>query len=293
MNLHTFLMHPTMEQKTILLDGAMGTQLAHYGLDMGGKNNLTHPEAVLEIHTQYAECGCHLLITNTFSMNHIYIESHHINADVREVNLAGVHLARQAAKEHQYVLGDMSSTGKLLEPYGDLPEAEAYATFQEQAAILAEAGVDGIIVETMYDLREALCALRACKAVTALPVIVSLTFSTTKNYGRTIMGDSAQQCAAALTEAGASVIGTNCGQIDAFQTAEIVSYLKQGTHLPIIAQPNAGKPRQEGDCTHFDTSPDQFVAGIGACIQSGAQLVGGCCGTTPAHIQAVARAFLF
>ena len=161
MNLSEFL---SSNKKTILLDGAMGTFLDEAGLQMGGETNITHPDAVLAIHRQYVECGVDMIITNTLTMNRLNIESHNVGVDVKEVNLAGVRLAKAAVHEGQHVLGDMGSTGKMLKPYGVLSEDDAFAVFKEQAAILAEGGVDGFIIETMFDLREALCALRACKS---------------------------------------------------------------------------------------------------------------------------------
>jgi len=207
---------------------------------------------------------------------------------VREVNLAGVRLAKAAVREGQYVLGDISSTGKMLKPYGELLEEHAYAAFKEQAAILAEGGVDGFIIETMFDLREALCALRACKEAADLPVIASIAFNTVKNGGRTIMGNSARDCAQALTEAGACAVGGNCGSLDPSQMAEIVSKMREVSSLPVLVQPNAGKPRLAGNRTVFDMSPSDFAAGIYQCLKAGARLIGGCCGTSPAHIQAIA-----
>jgi 5-methyltetrahydrofolate--homocysteine methyltransferase len=284
MNLLEFLSN---NEKITLLDGAMGTQLAEAGLEMGGQSNITHPDAVLAVHRQYVDCGVDLLITNTLTMNRINIESHNVGVDVREVNLAGARLAKAAARGGQYVLGDMGSTGKMLKPYGDLSEDDAYAAFKEQATILAEGGVDGLIVETMFDLREALCALRAAKEVVDLPVITSITFNTLKNGGRTIMGNSARDCAQALTEAGACAVGANCGSLDPFQMAEIVSKMREATLLPVLAQPNAGKPRLVENRTVFDMSPSDFAAGIYECLQAGARLLGGCCGTSPDHIRAM------
>jgi len=278
-----------MTQDKILLDGAMGTQLALRGLSMGGHTNLTNPDAVLDIHQQYSQCGCHILITNTLIMNRIYIETHNLGVDVREVNLAGAKLAKRAADQNQYVLGDISSTGKLLEPYGDLSETAAFEAYKEQAGLLVEGGVDGFIIETMLDLREALCALRACKEISALPVIVSLAFSSLKNGGRTIMGNSTRDCATALTESGAQAVGANCGDINLSQMAEIVSELRRATGLPVLAQPNAGMPRLIDNRTEFDMSPADFSKGIFECIRSGAHLVGGCCGTSPEHIRAIAQ----
>ena len=284
MDFLTFLQTP----KRILLDGATGTQLGERGLELGGQNNLAHPEAVLEIHRAYAQCGCHALITNTLTMNGIYIETHHVGVDVREVNRAGAELARQAADDHQYVLGNLSSTGQLLEPYGTYKKSECYDAFKEQAESLAEGGVDGFIIETMFDLREAVCALRACKDVASLPVMVSMAFTTEARGGRTIMGSSAEECARKLTDAGADVIGTNCGDLDPSQMAVVVSLLGSATSLPILAEPNAGKPKLVDNLTVFDMAPAPFAAGIAECLRAGAHIVGGCCGTSPEHIRAVA-----
>lgn len=285
MNLTTFL----KKKELILLDGSMGTQLEHLGAVMGGQSNLSHPEQVLEIHKNYTRCGCDMLITNTLTMNRIFIEAHKMDIDVREVNWTGVQLAKEAASQGQYILGNISSTGQLLEPYGDLSESAAHQTFAEQAVVLEEGGVDGLIIETMIDLKEALSACRACQEVSSLPVMVSMVFSTLKKGGRTIMGQSAQECAITLTESGAQAIGANCGDIDPFEMAEIVSIMHNSTHLPIIAQPNAGKPKWINNRTTFDMDPDRFSEGMNECIEAGAKIVGGCCGTSPEHITAVAQ----
>ncbi|MHC4338477.1 MAG: homocysteine S-methyltransferase family protein, partial [Planctomycetota bacterium] len=138
------------------------------------------------------------------------------------------------------------------------------------------------------DLREAICALRACEDNFSLPVIVSIAFSTEKNGGRTIMGNSAEDCAKQLTEAGADVIGANCGDLDPAQMAVVVSVLESATRLPVLAQPNAGKPKLVNDKTVFEMGPGDFATGIAECSHAGARLLGGCCGTTPEHIRAVA-----
>jgi 5-methyltetrahydrofolate--homocysteine methyltransferase len=288
MDLSTFL----TKKDLILLDGAMGTQQAERGAVMGGQSTLSHPDKVLAIHKDYAQCGCHILITNTFAMNRIFIETHKVGVDVRAVNAAGAQLAKQAAGQDQYILGDMSSTGKLLEPYGNLKESAAYEAFAEQAALLEEGGVDGFIIETMIDLKEALLALRACKEVSALPVIVTMAFSTINKGGRTIMGNAAEECAMAITESGAQAVGANCGDIDPFQMAEIVSTMCSATDLPVVAKPNAGRPRFVDNKTVFDMPQPEFVKGIRACISAGAHMVGGCCGTSPEHICALADTFI-
>ena len=275
------------DRKVVLLDGAMGTQLDKRGLMGRGMANLDAPQAVLEVHRMYAEAGCDALITNTLTMNPIYIRTHNVGVSVQDVNRAGVELAREAAGDRLCILGDMSSTGQLLEPYGDYRESQFYDAFREQTQALAEAGVDGFIIETMFDLREARCALRACKEHSGLPIIISIAFQTDEHGGRTMMGDTAEQCARQLTDAGADVIGANCGDLDPAQMARVVALLKAATDRPIAAQPNAGKPRLTDDRTVFDMEPPEFAQGVAACIQARAQIVGGCCGTTPEHIRAV------
>ncbi len=271
-----------------LLDGAIGTELDRRGLMGRAGNNLDNPEVVLEVQREYAQCGSDAITVNTLTMNRIYIETHNLGVSVRDVNRAGVELAKQAVGEGQYVLGNISSTGQLLEPYGTYKEPQFYDAFREQAEILAEAGADGLIIETMFDLREAMCALRACKDKFSLPVIVSIAFATETKGGRTMMGDSAEQCAKGLTDAGADVIGANCGDIDPAQMAVVVSELKSATSLPVLAQPNAGKPKLVDNETIFDMKPEAFAQGITECLRAGASIVGGCCGTTPEHIRAVA-----
>ena len=281
MDLSAFL----AERPFILFDGAMGTQLAEAGIEMGGQANLAHPEQVRHIHRAYAEAGCDLLTTNTLTMNRIYIETHRMELDVKAVNLAGARLARAEAREGQYVLGNVSSTGQMLEPYGTYSESQFLDSFIEQAGFLREGGVDGFIVETMFDLREALLALRACREAASLPVMVTVAFQTAEREGRTVMGDTAAQCAEALAAGGADVVGANCGDVSPSAMADIVAYMREATTLPILAQPNAGVPRLIDGRTSFDMSPDEFADGIGDCLRAGACLAGGCCGTTPEHIR--------
>ncbi len=275
------------ERKVVLLDGAMGAQLDKKGLMGRGTVNLDAPQAVLEVHRMYAEAGCDALITNTLTMNPIYIETHNVGVSVRDVNRAGVELAREAAGDRLCVLGDMSSTGQLLEPYGTYRESDFQDAFREQTQVLAHAGVDGFIIETMFDLREALCALRACQEHSGLPIIISMAFQTDAKGSRTMMGDTAEQGARQLADAGADVIGANCGDLDPVQMARVVAMLQAATDRPVVAQPNAGRPRLMDDRTVFDMEPPEFAQGVAACIRAGAQIVGGCCGTTPEHIRTV------
>ncbi len=221
-------------------------------------------------------------------MNRIFIESHRMGVDVVEVNRAGAALAREAAGPGGFVLGNLSSTGQLLEPYGPGTMPAALEAFREQARLLAEGGVDGFIIETMIDLREAECALRGCKEVSELPVIACIAFDTAQRGGRTVMGDSAERCARRLTEGGADAIGANCGGIDPSQMAEVIYFIASTTNLPVAAEPNAGLPKLVEGQTVFDMDAESFAAGLAACAKAGATIVGGCCGTTPDHIRAFA-----
>jgi 5-methyltetrahydrofolate--homocysteine methyltransferase len=273
----------------LILDGAMGTMLETRGAPDRCASNLIHPEAVAGVHRDYCAAGSHAVITNTLTMNRVFIETHKLGIDLQQVNRSGVELARRAAGPGVFVLGNLSSTGQMLEPYGELALDVAAAAFREQARCLAEAGVDGFIVETMMDLREALAALVACRAVSELPVIVCIAFDTDRDGGRTIMGNRATDCAVQLTEEGADAVGANCGSIDPEQMSRVVSTLASATRLPVAAEPNAGLPKLVGKATVFDMDPETFARGVWKCAQAGARLLGGCCGTTPAHIDALSR----
>jgi len=270
--------------KVIILDGAMGTELERRGSFDKCASNITHPEIVEAIHLDYRNAGSHAAITNTFSMSRMYIETHNLKIDVEEVNRSGVELARRAVGANGYVLGDIGPTGQMLEPYGICSEEDLYNSFREQALFLYNSGIDGFIVETMFDLRESLCAVRACKEVAQTPIIASMSFQTVKNGGRTMMGNSAEECAIKLTEEGADAVGANCGDLTPFAMAEVVSILKKSTTLPIVVQPNAGKPKVEGKKVLY-MEPELYAKGTLECYRAGARIIGGCCGTTPEHIK--------
>jgi len=270
------------------MDGAMGTQLAARGFDQNGFQNLLNPDAVRSIHEAYVRAGAQLLITNTLCMNRIMLQTHGRADDVIAINRAGAEHARAAAGSLP-VLGDISSTGRLLEPYGDAKETDLMECFSEQATILAQSGVDGFIIETMLDLREAICALRACRQTADHPVFVTLSFSTMKDGGRTVMGNKAEECAVALSLEGADAIGINCGVLTPFEISEVIARFRENTDLPLIAQPNAGRPRIKNGAIEFGLSPAEFAGGLVECVRRGARFVGGCCGTTPEHISEAAK----
>ncbi|TAK52486.1 MAG: hypothetical protein EPO25_13430 [Gammaproteobacteria bacterium] len=270
----------------VLFEGAMGTQLERRGAPMGGVANLSHPEAVAAVHADYRNCGVDLLMTNTLTGNRIFTRDPDV--DLHALNLAGVALARAAAGPLP-VLGDIGSCGKLLKPFGPVTEEEAHGAFLEQARTLHEGGVDGFIVETMMDLREALVALRACREAGGLPVIVTLTFKTARNGGRTMMGNAAADSVRQLEGAGAAAVGANCGEITPHELAGVIGAMRAVTSLPILAKPNAGKPRVDQGRVIYDLPITDFVAGLQECVAAGATMIGGCCGTSPAYIAALKR----
>ncbi len=274
--------------QTFLFDGAIGTQLDARGLDQRSVQNILYPEIVRSIQEEYVRAGAQVLITNTLTSNRLWLEACGRGDDVDAINRAGVELARAAAG-NRFVLGDIGSTGKLLEPYGDAKEQDLTICFCEQATILAQSGVDGFIVETMIDLREAVCALRACRQIASIPVFVSVSFSTMKGGGRTAMGNTPEECATVLGREGADAIGVNCGTLDPIEVSQIIAQFREKTSLPLIAQPNAGSPAMVNGKAMFQLGAEEFAHGLAECIRCGARFVGGCCGTSPAHIHAAAK----
>lgn len=272
-----------------VVDGGMGTELVKIGVPAGAQAGATHPDAVESIHRAYIAAGSQAIITNTLTANRIYADTHGTQIDIARINRASAAAALRAAEgSPTYVLGDLGPTGQMLEPYGTYTRESVETSYREQVELLLEAGVDGIYIETMFDLQEALCAVRAARAAsTELPILASLSFSTTQNGGRTMMGDGAVESARRIREEGADVFGLNCGDLSPMEFAEIVRAVAQASPGPIAVEPNAGKPRLEGDVTVYDMPPDEFAEGIRACVAAGARVIGGCCGTGPAHISAI------
>jgi 5-methyltetrahydrofolate--homocysteine methyltransferase len=278
------------QKKVLCFDGAIGTELASRNVRGGVSLNIENPEPILTFHREYAAIDVDFLTTNTFTANRIYLETHGLAGNLEAINRAGVDLARQAAGSNQYVIGDLGPTGRLLKPYGDYSEEQFFENYCEQALILSRSGADGLIIETMTDLREAVCALKACKEKTKLPVFVTLSYATIDKGGRTIMGSPVAAAAAELEQQGADVVGANCGELTPLQMAEIARLYNQNTSLPVLIQPNAGIPNLVDGKTVYDMSPADFAAGVKKCNENGAAIIGGCCGTTLDHMRALLAA---
>ena len=275
--------------KLLLSDGAMGTQLAARGGIQGPMSNLKFPELVKDVHADYKNAGADIVLTNTLTANRMYLEHARSGDDFEEINIRGVQLCREAVGDGCYVCGDMTSAGQFMEPLGDYTEQQFHDNAAEQAALLARNGVDLIIIETMTDVREMCVAVRAAREVASVPVIASVAFDAVADGFRTMMGDTVEKAVRDLTDAGADVIGANCGTIGPMEMSRVIGEMRKLTEGVLIAQPNAGKPELAAGQVTFNLSPAEFVDGMVKCIEAGATLVGGCCGTTPEHITELAK----
>lgn len=291
-------MNPALEKlftgKPVLCDGAMGTMLYSCGVFINrcyDELNVTQPDMIRSVHEQYLLAGAEVIETNTFGANSYRLEHFGLRDKVRDLNLAGVALARQcvsAIREKQatdaYVAGAVGSLGVRLEPFGTLSPAAARAAFAEQIAALAEGGVDLLILETMMSLDEAEQAIGAAREVAPdLPVIALMTVDEEANC---LDGSTPEQAAHRLTEAGADAIGCNCS-VGPATVLTAIERMRPETKLPLVAMPNAGMPRNVEGRNIYMTSPDYLARFARKAIKAGASWVGGCCGTTPAHIRAM------
>ncbi|HEY7699407.1 MAG TPA: homocysteine S-methyltransferase family protein [Vicinamibacteria bacterium] len=281
-----------LEQRVLLGDGAMGTELQLAGLPPGGCGeawNVDAPDKILAIQKAYVDAGSDCLITNSFGASRIMLERHDEEGRVREINRAAVEIARRAFGEKEgWVLGDIGPFGGLMEPYGEIPEALVEKAFAEQAEALVSGGVDAIIIETQTALEELGIAIAASKAAGAPAVIGSMAFD--KMLGsdevRTMMGTSPEQAAAFMAESGADILALNCGTgIDMRLAVDIAKRYRSVSDLPIMAQPNAGLPVLENMKVVYKETPEEMAEGLEDLLDAGVRIVGGCCGSTPAHIR--------
>ena len=287
------LLQDAIRERPLLGDGAMGTQLMIAGLEQGNCGeawNLTHPERVLAIQRRYVEAGSDCLITNTFGGSRIMLNRHSEANHAVEVNRAGVEIARQAFDEKDgYVLGDIGPFGGLLEPFGDFTEAQVRSAFEEQAAALVDAGADAIIIETQTSLEELLIGIQASKAAGAQCIIGSMAYDVTLDGStfRTMMGIEPERAAEFMEEHGAHIVALNCGTgMEMERARDAVERYRNVTSLPVMVQPNAGKPQLINMKVVYDETPEQMVKGLIPLLRAGANIVGSCCGSTPEHIRA-------
>jgi 5-methyltetrahydrofolate--homocysteine methyltransferase len=280
-----------LQSRVLLGDGAMGTQLQDAGLESGHCGeawNLDHPGRVLAIQRRYVDAGSDLLITNTFGACRIMLARHGEAARTADINRAAAAIAREALGGRGYVLGDIGPFGGLMEPYGEIARTDVERSFREQARALVEGGVDGIIIETQTAFEEVELAIAAAREAGAPVVIASFAFDRMADEDdvRTMMGISPESAAEFMERQGCDVAGVNCGTgVDMRFAADVTRRYRAACGLPVMAQPNAGAPVLEDMKVLYKQTPEEMGEGLLTLLAAGPRIVGGCCGSTPAHIR--------
>lgn len=276
--------------RLLFLDGAMGSNLVKKGMP---KNICTeawileHGELILELQKQYCDAGSDIVYAPTFAANRISLRKHGKENEVERLNRGLVELSRRAVGKSALIAGDITTTGELLEPLGELSEEELAETYREQVSVLAGAGVDLLVAETMLSVAETRVALRSALEVSELPVICTLTV---QEDGRALFGGSAGEAVEILQAEGASAVGVNCS-VGPDQLLNVVETMKQVAKIPLVVKPNAGLPATDGEGNPvYQMQPQEFAAHMKRLVEAGADLIGGCCGTTPEFIRALRRA---
>lgn len=277
----------------LFFDGAMGTELQRRGLPPGTPPeilNLENPFLVEEVHKDYIKAGSMVIETNTFGGNRVRLKRAGLEEKIKEINEKGVEIAKKVSKGKVLIAGSVGPLGELIEPYGDISEEEAEEFFTEQIEILVNSGVDLILIETMISLNEALIALKSAKKFD-IPVGVTMSFEWTEKGGRTPFGDEVEYSIKKLEENGADFVGSNCGKgfEDMLRIAPII---RRATHLPVLIQPNAGIPQWENGKLIYPETPEKFKTFVDEMIKLKINFIGGCCGTTPKHIEVFKEFYL-
>lgn len=284
------LLDALKKKKVLVADGAWGTEIAKIeNIEKGCPEllNLSHPQIIEKIACSYIKAGAEIILTNTFGANYFKLKKYGAEDKIKEINKKGVEISRKVAG-NSIVMASIGPTGELLQPYGTLLEKEVENCYKQQISILIDSGADGIVIETMSDIREAKCALDAAKSIKNIPVVVCFTFIKTQNGFKTIMGNSVDECAKFIIKHGVDVIGSNCGSgIADFVT--IAKELKESSGLPVWIKPNAGIPHLVSGKTVYPDTPEYMAGYVPELIKSGTSIIGGCCGTTPLHIQKISE----
>ncbi len=273
--------------RVLISDGAWGTFLQKKGMQPGECPelwNITHRSDVLDIALSYINAGADMIETNSFGGSRFKLEKYGLGERVSELNREAAAISREAAGPDKWVLGSVGPTGKLL-MLDEVTPDELYEAFREQSVALEEGGADAIVVETMTDLEEAVLAVRAARENTGIPVFCTMTFDklVTGDY-RSMMGVSPAEMVQPLIDAGASVIGANCGNGIVGMVSIVREIRAVNCDIPVLVHANAGMPVYRDGDTFFPESPEEMGGHLGALIAAGANIIGGCCGTTPEHI---------
>jgi 5-methyltetrahydrofolate--homocysteine methyltransferase len=276
----------------LLTDGAWGTEMQKLGAKPGEMCdlwNVEHPDRVLSVAKAYVDAGSNIILTNTFNCNRIVLEKHGMASRVAELCKAGAEVSKKAAAGKAYVFASLGPTGKMV-TMGELDPAEVEEIYAEQAAALAAGGADALLIETQSDLEEAQAGIKGCLKASNLPVGVSFTFDSGKENDRTMMGVSIPQAYAMALETGASFVGANCGAgIETF-VGIAEKFRACGDELPIWIKGNAGRPEIDHATgkTVYRAVPQVYADAVDGLLAAGAKFIGGCCGSSPAHIKAMA-----
>jgi 5-methyltetrahydrofolate--homocysteine methyltransferase len=261
----------------------------------GEEWNLTRPHDVLNIQRAYVAAGSDCLLTNTFGGSRLMLQRHSLGDRVAAINAAAVRIAREAFGGREgYVIGDIGPFGGLMEPYGEVTEAQVREAFAEQASALVEAGADAIIIETQTSLEELALGIAAARQAGAACVIGSMAYDLTLDGStfRTMMGVEPEAAAHFMQDQGVDIVALNCGTgMNMLRTREAIERYRRATSLPIMAQPNAGQPRLVDMRVVYDESPEEMAQGVVPLLDAGVNILGACCGSTPDHIRAFRRAF--
>jgi len=280
------------QQRIVLLDGGMGTELIKKGFTGGGPPeawNIEKPDIVKKIHKRYFDAGSDAVLTNSFGGNRIKLASFGMEKRCSELNKRAAELACGTKPKGKYVGGSMGPTGKFLKPYGDFTEDEFIDAYCAQAEALSEGGVDFLLIETQYDLKEAVCAIKGVRKACGLPLFVTMTFKSTPRGFFTEMGNSVSQCVKELENRAVSVLGANC-TLDSREMAELVKKIKDNASLPVMAQANAGQPKvTSGGQLKYSQTAEDYVKYVEKIIENGADIIGGCCGTDPSYVRKMAK----
>jgi len=278
------------ERGVLLADGATGTNYQTMGIEPGLAPEewlFDAPDKVVELHRAFVEAGSDIVLTCTFGATPLRLLDGPLIGRAREVNLRAAELARTGAGNDRLVAGSLGPTGQLIEPYGLLTHDACVEAFAEQASALADGGVDLLVVETIFAVEEAVWAVEGVQSATELPLVVSFSFDMGT---RTMMGLSPTDAVAAVAPLGVAAVGTNCGR--SLEDADLVvaEMLAAAGDLPVWVKPNAGVPKIVGAEVVYEAGPEMLAEHAVRYVEQGARIVGGCCGSTPAHVAAVARA---
>ncbi len=281
-----------LQQKKVLVsDGAWGTMLFSKGLTPGAcpeEWNVSHPEIVATIPRAYLETGVDIILSNSFGGSPFKLAQYGLEERAAELNFAAAKISTDLAQGSALVFGSVGPTGRFLEPLGTTTEPEMIENFKIQIKALADGGVDAILIETMSDLQEVGCAITASREVCDLPIIASLTFEKGKQGYKTMMGVSVAAAVETLSQMAVDVIGSNCGN-GIEQIVEIIAEIRRQSDKFLLARPNAGLPKLVNGVTVFEQTAEQMAQHVPALIHAGANIIGGCCGTTPEHIRAMIK----